>query len=50
MIQYCSILLTAILLSGCGNFLGNVGEGMNSNAEPSERKQAESARQRPDMK
>ena len=50
MILYCILFMTAILLSGCGNFLGNVGEGMNSNAEPNARKQAESAKQRPDMK
>lgn len=50
MIRYCSILMTAIMLSGCGNFLGNVGEGMISNAEPNDQKQAATAKQRPDMK
>lgn len=50
MIRYCSIFLAAILLSGCGNFLGNMGERMNSNDGANERKQVQSAKQRPDLK
>jgi hypothetical protein len=42
--------MTVIALSGCGNFLGDMGESMNNNSEGNERKQAESAKQRPDLK
>jgi hypothetical protein len=50
MIRFCSVLVTAILLSGCGNFLGNMGERMSSDPDAGERKKAEAARQRPDSK
>ena len=49
MIRYIGMLMTLIALSGCGNFLGDMGERMNSNADSSERKQAESGKQRPDL-
>lgn len=50
MTRFCSIFLTVIVLSGCGNLLGNMGERMSSNSEANERKQVESAKQRPDLK
>ncbi len=50
MTRYCSLFVTAILLSGCGNFLGDMGERMNSNAEANERKLVEGAKQRPHLK
>jgi len=48
--RYCSLIMTVIMLSSCGNFVGSLGERMNSNPEAAEHKQAESAKQRPDLK
>jgi len=41
--SYISVVVTAVLLSGCGNFLGRIGEQMTDQPEK-ERAQARSVK------
>jgi hypothetical protein len=44
--RYCSLFVAAILLSGCGNFLGTMGERIGGiSAEPDDQKPGKSNRQ-----
>ena len=44
--RYCSLFVVAILLSGCGNFLGAMGERIGGiSAEPDDQKSGKTSKQ-----
>jgi hypothetical protein len=49
--RYCSLFVAAILLSGCGNFIGTMGERIGGiSAEPTDQKQGKSSKKGADSK